>query len=114
MADYLEIYKKFKEVKEVSDYIEDVNTLRNYYNTQQFEQMCEHIKQLTAKYFVETLVWNSVNNNPPQTYEQAYINAENFLCKQGAIMIAKKVINYTQRLSQEESTLVESLIKLKE
>lgn len=30
MADYLKIYEKFKEVKEVKDYIDDVNFLHYY------------------------------------------------------------------------------------
>lgn len=39
MNDYLNIYEKFKDVKEVADYIDDVNTLRYYYRTQQFMMM---------------------------------------------------------------------------
>ena len=36
MLDYLKIYEKFKDVKEVKDYIDDVILLRHYYSTQQF------------------------------------------------------------------------------
>ena len=33
MTDYLKIYEKFKDVKEVKDYIDDVILLRHYYTT---------------------------------------------------------------------------------
>ena len=111
MEDYLEIYKKFAEVKEVEDYVCDVNTLRYYYSSMQFEQMEKHIKHLMLKYPNETIAWNAVNLQQPQTYEQAYKNAENFLCVQGAKIVAKKVTNYAQRLSKEENEFVWLKIK---
>ncbi len=112
MTDYLETYKKFKEVKEVEDYINDVITLRYYYSTNQFKQMWKHINELTNRYFIETKVWNKVNSDQPQTYEQAYINAENFLQMQGAVIIAKKVKNYTLRLTEDEMMIIKSLIEI--
>ena len=33
MNDYLEIDKKFKDVKDIADYIDDVEKLRHYYAT---------------------------------------------------------------------------------
>ena len=83
MTDYLKIYEKFKDVKEVKDYIDDVTLFRNYYATQQYFQMQDHIRKLMNKYLVETLVWNAVNPSQPTTVEQSYINAENFLQVQG-------------------------------
>ena len=114
MIDYLEIYKKFKDVKEVKDYIDDVILLRHYYAIQQYSQMQDHIRKLMNKYLVETLVWNTVNTSQPTTVEQSYINAENFLQMQGAKMIAEKAKNYAQRLNEGEKTFIESLIKLME
>ena len=114
MIDYLEIYKKFKDVKEVKDYIDDVIHLRYYYATQQYSQMQDHIRKLMNKYLVETLVWNTVNTSQPTTVEQSYINAENFLQMQGAKIIAEKVKDYAQRLNEGEKTFIESLIKLME
>ena len=58
MTDYLKIYEKFKDVKEVKDYIDDVILLRHYYATQQYAQMQDHIRKLTIEYPVEALVWN--------------------------------------------------------
>ena len=111
MIDYLEIYKKFKDVKEVKDYIDDVILLRQYYASQQFAEMQVHIQKLMNKYFVETAVWNAVNHYQPTTVEQSYINAENFLQMQGAKIITKTVNNYAQRLSKDEASNVETLAK---
>ena len=114
MIDYLKIYKKFKDVKEVKDYIDDVILLRHYYVTQQYSQMQDHIRNLMNKHLVETLVWNAVNTSQPTTVEQSYINAENFLQMQGAKIVVEKVKDYAQRLNEDEKTFIESLIKLME
>lgn len=111
MTDYLKIYEKFKEVKEVKDYIDDVILLRHYYTTQQFSKMQDHIQKLMIKHIVETIAWNTVNPSQPITIEQAYCNAENFLKMQGAILITKSFKNYAQRLSDDEIEFVENLIQ---
>ena len=111
MTDYLKIYEKFKDVKEVKDYIDDVILLRHYYATQQYSQMQDHICKLMNKYIVETFAWNAVNTSQPTTVEQSYINAENFLQTQGAKIIVEKVKDYAQRLNDGEKTIIESLIK---
>ena len=49
----------------------------------------------------------------PNTYEQAYINAENFLQVQGAIIVAKTVTHYVQHLTEDEAAFVESMVKSK-
>lgn len=54
MLDYLKIYEKFNDVKEVKDNIDDV-TPRHYYATQQFAQMQDHVRKLTPKYPLETI-----------------------------------------------------------
>lgn len=111
MKDYLEIYKKFSDIKDIKDYIDEVINLRNYYNSMQYEKMQEHINELTSKYVLETLVWNIMNPCMPLTYEQSYQNAENFMRGKGAELIIEKVIDYATRLSREEQELVESLAK---
>ena len=55
--------------------------------------------------FVETLCWNAVNTEQPKTFDQAYINAEFFLFKQGLTIISKKVFDYKSRLSTDEIKL---------
>ena len=111
MKDYLEIYEKFKDVKEIKDYIDEVTLLRYYYATQQFSQMQDHIQKLMNKYFVETLVWNIAKPYQPITIEQSYFNADNFLQTQGAVILSKSVKNYVQHLSKDEVEFINSLIK---
>jgi len=110
MTDYLKIYEKFKDVKEVKDYIDDVILLRHYYAIQQYSQMQDHIRKLMNKYLVETLVWNTVNTAQPTTFEQSYVNAENFLQMQGAKIIVEKVKDYAQRLTADDILFVEYLV----
>ena len=114
MADYLKIYEKFKDVEEVKDYIDDVILLRQYYATQQFAQMQNHIRNLTMKYPLEAFTWNIGHPIMPNTYEQAYINAESFMQGQGAIIVVKTVTHYVQRLTEDEAAFVESMIKPKD
>lgn len=106
MNDYLEIFQKFKDVKEIKDHIDDVEKLRSYYRTWQFQEMQNHINSLMQKYAIETLLWNIVNNEAPTTYDQAYINAENFMCMQGAKLIVEKVHDFETRLSAEETAFI--------
>lgn len=47
----------------------------------------------------------------PTTYQQSYINAENFLCVQGAKLVVKKVSDFKKKISQEEIDFVESIFK---
>lgn len=108
--DYLKIYEKFENVKEVADYINDVLKLRYYYVSQQYGLMWQHINRTAQKYAVETTVWNTVNTEPPKTDEQAYINAENFLQAKGASIIAENVPNYKNYLTDSEVAFVQSMI----
>ena len=114
MNDYLEVFEKFKDVKEIFDFCDDVQKLREYYRARQFQKMQEHIRALTIKYSLETLVWNTVNTQPPLTCEQSYINAENFLRGQGAKLVVEKISGYKSRLSPDEISFVESMIKAME
>lgn len=111
MNDYLKIYEKFKDIKDISDYIDEVQKLRDYYRARQFQEMQNHINSLTNKYALETLFWNFVHNEAPITYEQAYINAENFMCAQGAKIIVEKVHDFKNHLTEEENVFIESMVK---
>ena len=111
MNDYLELFEKFKDDKEIVDLINDVKKLRFYYSTRQYDSMLQHIKELTRKYTLETLVWNSVNKVQPITYDQSYQNAEVFLHSKGLIMLIKKGYDLSQHLKQEEINYIQQLIK---
>lgn len=112
MNDYLEIFEKFKDVKEIFDLCDEVVKLRWLYQTGQYQLMQDHIAKVKNKYFIESTKWNIVNNQAPQTYEQAYINAEDFLRFQGAKLIIEKIINYKSRLSPDEASYIESIKQL--
>ena len=111
MIDYLQIYEKFKNSKEVMDYINDVNTLRCYYRNQQYALMQQHIYLLTLKYPIESTAWNSVNQAPPTDVHQSYANADSFLRMQGAKIVARTVRNYALQLSKEETKFIEGMSK---
>ena len=111
MNDYLELFEKFKDEKDIVDLIDEVKKLRFYYSTQQYDSMLQHINDLTKKYARETLVWNSVNKVQPITYDQSYQNAEVFLRSKGLIMLIKKGYDLSQHLKQEEINYIQQLIK---
>lgn len=109
--DYLELYKRFKDAKDIADYIDEVEKLRFYYGTHQHFELQAHIKYLTEKYPIETFMWNSVNRYMPTDDTQSYINAENFMRAQGAKLIVEKVLDFRKRLTQEEIVFIESITK---
>ncbi len=63
------------------------------------------------KYRVEIAVWNAVNCCMPTSYQQAYINAENFLQAVGAKLIIEKVPDCASRLTNDEFDFIELLRK---
>ncbi len=112
MKDYLEIYEKFKYIKDISDYIEEVKFLRYYFCSKQFQQMQLHINKLIKKYYADAIIWNSVNTHFPTSPQQAYINASNFMEMQGVKLIINKVLNFKEYITQEENCYIEAIIKL--
>lgn len=113
MKDYISVFEYYKDIKEIADFIDDVGKLRFYFSTQQFDEMQNHINSLMQKYCIETIVWNAVNNNPPLTYQQSYVNAENFLMAQGFKTLFSKGTDVKKHLSEEELTFINSIIKLR-
>ena len=109
MNDYLEIFEKFKDTKEIFELCDEVVKLRGYYQTGKYQLMQDHIAKIKNKYLVESTIWNLTNTQPPQTYEQAYINAENFLRFQGAKLIIEKTTDYRNRLTSDEIAFIESI-----
>ena len=111
MCDYLTIYEQYKGIKEISDLIDEVKKLREYYNTKQYDRMQQHIRSLTAKYYTEALAWNSSHQTMPTTVHQSYINAENFLRLKGIALLIQKGVKIQEQLSAEEAAFIESTIK---
>ena len=112
MNDYLDILEKFKDVKDILDLYNEVLLLREYHNARSYQKMMEYIDHLASKYWIEKVAWNLRNTQQPITCEQAYINAETFLCEKGAKLIVSKVIDYKRHLSAEELKLLDAVLAL--
>ena len=78
MDDWLDSYKH---IKEFADLCEDALKLRDYYNSQKYAKMMDHIRLLMLKYPVEAGTWNTVNTVkiPASDYEQHFRTADRFL-----------------------------------
>lgn len=111
MNDYLTTFEQYKDVKEIAVLIDEVKKLREYYRTQQYDKMQQHIYELMQKYLVETLTWNATHPSMPTTVQQAYLNADNFLRLKGISMLLEKGIKTQEQLSTEEVAFIESTIK---
>ena len=111
MNDYLATFEQYKDVKEIVDLIDEVKKLREYYRTQQYDRMQQHIQSLTMKYLIETLAWNTTHQTMPTTAQQSYINAETFLRLKGISVLLQKGIKTQEQLSADEAAFIESTIK---
>ena len=111
MNDYLEILRYYKDEKDIFDLIDEIQKLRFYYSTSQYDLMIKHIRDLTSKYFIETFKWNMVNRMQPISYDEAYQNAENFLRTKGFTMLLQKGYDLSQHLKQEEINFFQQMIK---
>lgn len=105
--DILVTLEKFSDIREITELIEEVKSLRKYFCSNEYDKMQKHIHKLMIKYFEESICWNTVNIEQPKTFEQAFINAEKFLFKQGLDIISKNVFDYKNRLSADEIKLFE-------
>lgn len=114
MNDYLVFLERYKDFKEISDLVDEIKKLREYYYTQQYDKMQQHINKLTGKYLIETFTWNATHPSMPTTVQQAYLNAENFLRLKGISVLLQKGIKTQEQLSAEEAAFIESNIKLQE
>ena len=108
MNDYLEVFHQYKEA---FDLVDEVQKLRAYYSTQQYKAMMQHIQHLVAKYPLEAGIWNLFNRIMPDTYDQAYQNAENFLRFKGFKMLLEKGYNLSKHLNQEEINTIQQMTK---
>lgn len=111
MNDFLEVLNQYKDIKDVLDLVGDIQKLRFYYSTQQYKVMIQYIQHLVVKYPVDTFIWNSFNSTMPDTYDQAYQNAENFLRLKGFSLLIQKGCDLSQNLNQEEIAFIEKMIK---
>ena len=111
MHDYLIAFEKYRYIKEIAEIIDDVNELRNLYNSQQYDAMKHHIIHLTKKYPMDTILWNSTHPSQPLSEQQWYINAEVFMRLEGVSTLMKHGIKPQEQLTSEEAAFIESTIK---
>ena len=111
MNDHLTAFEQYKDNKEISDLINEVRKLREYYSNGQYDRMSQHIHSLTAKYAVETIIWNAANRTMPISYQQSYINAESFLRLKGYSVLLEKGIKVQDRLTAEELDFIKSTFR---
>ena len=103
--DYLDILEQYRNIKEVSELSKEVRELREYYNSQQFDKMQQHINKLMNKYLLDTIEWNIVNRDMPITYQQSYINAECFLRAEGSKILLNNGIDALEKYSNQNSVM---------
>lgn len=111
MNDCLTTLEQYKDIKEITDLINEIKKLCLYYSTQQYDAMYQHIQSLTTKYLVETITWNSTHQTMPTTAQQSYLNAESFLRMKGLSVLIKKGVKLQEQLSPDEIAFIESAIK---
>lgn len=105
------VLKGYKDVKDVFDLVDDVQKLRFYYSTKQYETMMQRIRNLVAKYPLDAGIWNFFYPNVPNTYEEAYASAEIFLRTKGFAMLLQKGYDLSQHLKQEEINSIQQMNK---
>jgi len=111
MNDYLTTFEQYKDVKEIADLTDEIKKLREYYYTQQYDAMQQHIHSLMTKYLFETVAWNSTHKTMPMTVQQSYINAETFLRLKGFSLLLEKGVKLQDWLTSEELAFIQSTIK---
>lgn len=111
MNDYIVIFEKFSDYKNVVDCINELKTLRFYYETKQYDQMRDFIQRLISKHTLEALAWNLKHPVMPETFDQLYINACDFMRVQTAKEISIAAPNYLDLLTESEKAVFDVLIR---
>lgn len=82
--DVYEKLKKYKDVKEIYDILNDIENLDTYYNTNNDLLLNNYIDMIMSKYPIQTYFWNSVAN-PPKSLNDRYLGCREFLCAKGVL-----------------------------
>lgn len=98
MNDFLNLLEPYKNIKEIADLIDEIQKLREYYYTQNYEKMQQHINNISNKYLVESAVWNTFHPVKVFTPEEQYSIAEEFLFRVSIEMLCKYNVNIFQDL----------------
>ena len=92
MADWTSSFSEYRRFKEIAEVLDDVERLRFLYYNCRYDEMCQHITELTRKYPFETTAWNSCRTEVPKTEEDTFRNAEEFLKRVAIEKVASVVL----------------------
>ena len=72
-------YENIKKIEEMENIISEKNETQRLLQECRWNELREHLQKLNNKYFAETIVYNAVNTNPPQTLQENATNCIKFL-----------------------------------
>lgn len=87
----LEYLKQFREIKDVADIIGEIEKLDCLAYQNNWDAVDQHLQDVSQKHAVEKVVYNSVNQSPPQSIQQSAANCRQFLLMLGAEKITKEL-----------------------
>ena len=111
MNDYIDIFEKFSDNIKVLDCINELKTLRFYYETKQYDQLRDFVQHIISKYPKEAYSWNVKHPIMPKDTDSLYVGAVEFMCVQTIKEISIAVSNYLDFLTEEEKAILDVLIR---
>lgn len=87
----LEYLKQFREEKEIADIINEIEKLDCLVSQNKWNEVAQHLQDVSINHIVEKAVYNAVNSSPPQSIQQSAENCRNFLLALGVEKIAKEL-----------------------
>lgn len=83
-------YKDGKKIKEIDSIIYEKNEIQRLLREGHWEELDMQLQKLKSKYFTETIIYNTVNTNPPQNLQE---NAQNCISFLDTLFIDKMLKN---------------------
>lgn len=80
--------EQLKKIKEINDIVFERNETQRLLSEANWDELNRHLQNLNTKYFVETLVYNTANPNPPKNIQE---NAQNCILFLNSLLSAKTV-----------------------
>lgn len=87
----LEYLKQFREIKDVADIIDEIEKLDYLAYQNDWGAVGQHLQDVSEKHIVEKVIYNSINQTPPQSIQQSAVNCRLFLLSLGAEKITKEL-----------------------
>ena len=88
-------YKEFKNDKEICDIIYYHNEIERLLNINDIDNLNRKMQEISSKYLIESMMYNTVNAIPPQNIYQNAENCIRFL----RTLLSEKIINKTGKTS---------------